>query len=107
MVNRNLGKVDRVQTYMGDRSLNSFNFAKPDEITNAYQYDLIYFLDPQFESMVLPNQIPIDIYFYISMHEIYIRVGKTGSLGLWSKVIGYCRTVRMLSVISLVIMNKW
>ena len=29
------------------------------------------------------------------------RVGKTGSLGRWRKVIGYCRSVRILSVIPL------
>ena len=37
-----------------------------------------------------------------------IRVGKTGSLGPWSRVILYCRSVRMLAVIPLIhlIRNK-
>ena len=31
--------------------------------------------------------------------ELFIRVGKTGLLGPWLRVIGYCRSVRMLPVI--------
>ena len=39
--------------------------------------------------------------------SMYIRVGKTGSLGPWSRVIVYCRSVRMLTVIPFGIKNNW
>ena len=40
-------------------------------------------------------------------NALKVRVGKTGALGPWHKVIGYCRSVRMLPVIGLGIRNNW
>ena len=62
------------------------------------------------------------LYMYVTMHQynqsfggqiqsyyvgMYIRVGKTGSLGPWIRVIMYCRSVRMLPDIPLGIKNNW
>ena len=39
--------------------------------------------------------------------DVKIRVGKTGSLGPWHKVMGYCGSVRMRPVIPYTQRNNW
>ena len=52
-----------------------------------------------------------DITFHIMVFNGYVSdiysVGKTGSLGLRRKVIGRCRSLRMLLVIPLGIVINW
>ena len=57
-------------------------------------------------SIALPNLFQIRSIFLQEV-GMQIRVGKTGSLGPWSRVIVYCRSVKMLPVIILGIRRYW